>query len=49
MHDARNKAASIRNEELRSTKAKIETNSLAFVTTFNPNNINLLPHRSIIF
>ena len=49
MHDARNKAASIRNEELRSTKAQIETNSLDFVTTFNPNNINLLPHRPIIF
>ena len=49
MHDARNKAASIWNEEFRSTKVEIETNSLAFVTTFNPNNINLLPHRSIIF
>lgn len=41
MYDRTNKAVSILIAELRSRKAKTETNSLAFVTTFNPNNINL--------
>ena len=41
MYDRTNKAVSILIAELRSRKAKTETNSLAFVTPFNPNNINL--------
>lgn len=39
MYDRANKAVNILIAELRSPKA----NSLAFVTTFNPNNTNLFP------
>ena len=43
IHDAINKAISIPTEELKSPEAETETNSLAFVTTSNLNNINLFP------
>lgn len=43
IHDAISKAASILIEELQSPEVETETKPLAFLTTLNPNDINLFP------
>ena len=43
VQEAIRKVTSIPIENLRASKAKTDSNNLAFVTTFNPNNKNVFP------
>ena len=43
IQEAIQKATSIPIENLRASKAKTDSNNLAFVTTFNPNNKSIFP------